>query len=150
MNTKLPALLLTTALLGTTMTGNVPKAEPLWADGYVVVLGTGHAFTTTEPWAKRIAQKSGVAYDRLDRDIRQIDNEWCGRMARDGARNAKGEVPPFVSVEQASVYGLKKRFIIAGAVTDTLADAKRELHRYRSIVPDAYIKKFRQYMGCRS
>lgn len=124
--------------------------EEMWADGYVVILGSGSSFKAVEKSARLAARKCHLRYDRMDRSFNNPDPGWYGRMARDGERDARGDVKPFVSVEYSTVYGLKKQFVVVGAVTYTLAEAKRELARHRAAVPDAYIKKFRQYMGCRS
>lgn len=148
MNIRLMAVLLTMGTFGSLAIGQVDDPR-MWADGYVVVLGSGQNPKAVEKSAKRIARKSHIPYDYTER-CRPGDLDYIGRVARDGKTNAKGEVKPFVSEEESSVYGLKRRLVIVGAVTYTLVDARRELRRYRSAVPDAYIKKFRQYMGCRS
>lgn len=143
-NTHLLAIVVAVAFATVAAAGEPKPEDYAWADGYVVVLGSGSSFKSVEKQAKQIARKTHVRYDDMDRDLKNPDFGWWGRLSRDGDKK------PFVSVECSEVYKLKKQYVVVGAVTYTLSEAKRELARYRATVPDAYIRKFKQYMGCRS
>lgn len=143
--------LLTVALVVTAWTTgtHAQSADEMYADGYVVVLGSARTFAAAEKLAKQIARKSHVRYDTLDRSLSNPDIGWCKRRTGDGDPDAKG-YRRFVSVEYSSFYGLKRKFVIVGAVTFTLREARQDAASYRKAVPSLYIHKIRQYMGCRS
>jgi hypothetical protein len=132
-------------------------------DKYLVILCAEREFSSVKQEAERISLLSGVQFSMrghvwdsnrglvLPDDCE--DPIYCGQYAprRYNELDLTTANPVgYVSVEKSEAYPhLQKDYYIAlAAICDSHEDAEKELLKFKSFAPKAYVAKTQIYMGC--
>jgi hypothetical protein len=131
-------------------------------DKYLVILCAEREFDSVKDEAEKVSIASGVEFSMSGRvwDSRRGlilpdecgDPIYCGEYLprRYNELHLMPTNPGYISVEKSEAYPrLQEGYYIAlGAICDSNEEAERELLKFKSFAPKAYVAKTEIYMGC--
>lgn len=140
-------------------TPTAENSENYIQNRYLVILGSYKDFhaahqkaNTISTASKTIFSMQGRVYDEK-RGLILPDNDpdisYAGTYL-ERRYNTNHTNEEYLSIEKSEAYEgfIKDYYIIVAGIYEDQSSAEKSLKRYRTIVPKAYIKKTKIYMGC--